>query len=178
MPDELEDAPPASSNQQSTPRIRTNPSPDMNQGTLAVSRQNRVFIGISVVLYLIACATPCLEVSQKSDPVWLGLQILVMGWLGILVGQFAWLANPLWLAGLLFFAFRKWMAALILSGLALVFALNTFTMFVTELPADEGGMNTFHLVRLRIGFYLWLASLAVPFARAFVMRMQSRQQRI
>ncbi len=129
-----------------------------------------------MLLYLIACATPCLEVTQKSDPVWPGLQILAIGWLGVLVGQFAWLANPLWMAGMLFFVFRKWMVTLIFSGPALLFALNTLTMFVTELPADEAGINTFHLVRLRIGFYLWLASLLVLFAGALVMKVQARQQ--
>jgi hypothetical protein len=148
----------------------------MNQGATAVSHQNRVFIVISVFLYLIACATPCLEVSQKSDPVWYGLRILVIGWLGILVGQFAWLANSLWLAGIVFFVFRKWMATMIFSGLSLLFALNTFTMFVSELPADEGGVNKFHLVHLRIGFYSWLTSLLVLFAGALVMKIQARRQ--
>ena len=142
----------------------------------AASNPHRLFIGFSVFLYLAACVAPCLEVTQKSDPVWPGWQILLMGWLGVLVGQFAWLANPLWLGGLIFFALRKWTVALILSGLAILPTFNTLTMFVTELPADEGGMNTFHLVRLRIGFYLWLASLAVLFVGAFVMKRRSAEQ--
>ncbi len=148
----------------------------MTNGSFLTTTRQQTIIGISLLLFVLACATPCLEMSQKSDPVWYGLRILVLGWMGFLAGQFAWYANPLWVIGLCLLAFRKWSAAVIFSGLSLLFALNTLTMFVMPLPADESKVNTTSLVRLRIGFYCWLASLAVPFAKAFVMRTQSRLQ--
>ncbi|MFN0112860.1 MAG: hypothetical protein ACKVZH_28705 [Blastocatellia bacterium] len=148
----------------------------MTQGATTESGRNHLFVGVSLLLFVMACATPCLEMSQKSDPVWYGLRILVLGWMGFLAGQFAWFANPLWLIGTVAFAFRKWSVALISLGLALFFALNTLLLFVMPLPADESKINNTSLVRLRIGFYLWLASMAVLFVRAFAMRTQSLQQ--
>jgi len=127
---------------------------DMTPGATAASNRNLLFIGLSVLLFLLACATPCLEMSQKSDPTWYGLRILVLGWMGVLVGQFAWLANPLWLLGLITFALRKWRVALIALGASLLFAANTLLLFVMPLPADESNINHTSLVRLRIGFYL------------------------
>lgn len=152
------------------------PWPDMTQGATAVSNRNYLFVGVSLLLFVMACATPCLEMSQKSDPVWYGLRILVLGWMGFLAGQFAWFANPLWLIGVVAFAFRKWSVALISLGLALFFALNTLLLFVMPLPADESKINNTSLVRLRIGFYLWLAGMALLFVRAFAMRARSFQQ--
>lgn len=148
----------------------------MTQGSIAVSNRNHLFIGLSVLLFVMACATPCLEMSQKSDPTWYGLRILVLGWMGILAGQFAWLANPLWLLGLITFALRKWLVTLIVLGFSLLFAANTLLIFVMPLPADESNINHTSLVRLRIGFYLWLASIAVLFGRAFVMKTQFLRQ--
>lgn len=148
----------------------------MTQVSITDSGRNHLFIGLSVLLFLLACATPCLEMSQKSDPTWYGLRILVLGWMGVLVGQFAWLANPLWLLGLITFALRKWRVALIALGASLLFAANTLLLFVMPLPADESNINHTSLVRLRIGFYLWLASIAVLFGRALVMKPQSLRQ--
>jgi hypothetical protein len=148
----------------------------MTNGSFFATTRQQVFIGVSLLLFLLACVTPCLEMSQKSDPVWYGLRILVLGWMGFLAGQFAWYANPLWLIGLCLLAFRKWSAAAIFSGLSLLFALNTLLMFVMPLPADESKVNTTSLMGLRIGFYFWMASLAVPFVKACVMRNQLRLQ--
>jgi len=148
----------------------------MTQGSIAGPDRNVVFVGASVLCFAAACALPCLEMSQKSDPVWYGLRILVLGWMGILVGQFAWLANPLWAFGLVAVAFRKWTLALVMLGLSLLFALNTLLLFGISLPADEGNVNHTSLVRLRIGFYLWLASIGILFYRAFVMKTQPIRQ--
>ncbi len=146
----------------------------MTNGSFLTTTRRQTIIGISLLLFVLACATPCLEMSQKSDPVWYGLRILVLGWMGFLAGQFAWFANPFWVIGLCLLAFRKWSAAAIVSGLSLLFALNTLVMFVMPLPADESNVNKTYLVQFRIGFYLWLASLAMPFVKACVMRNQSR----
>lgn len=146
----------------------------MTNGSFLTTTRPQTIIGICLLLFVLACATPCLEMSHKSDPVWYGLRILVLGWMGILVGQFAWLANPLWVVGLCLLAFRKWSAAAIVSGLSLLFALNTLALFVMPLPADEASVNKTSLVQFRIGFYFWLASLVLLFAKAFMMRAPSR----
>ncbi len=148
----------------------------MNPNPPTIFQRNQFYVALSVALFVLACVTPCLEMSRKSDPVWYGLRILSLGWLGILVGQVAWFANPLWLISVLLLASRKWIAAIIFSGLALLVAANTLLLFVMPLPADESGMNKTSLERFRIGFYCWLASLAVPFVRACLMRTQAAPQ--
>lgn len=148
----------------------------MTEGATTEPGRNHLFVGISLLLFVMACATPCLEMSQKSDANWYGLRILILGWMGVLVGQLAWFANPLWLIGATAFALQKWSVALISLGTALFFALNTLLLFVIPLPADESKINNTSLVRLRIGFYLWLGSMTVLFIRAFAMKTQSLQQ--
>ncbi|HXH03281.1 MAG TPA: hypothetical protein VNN09_08165 [Candidatus Competibacteraceae bacterium] len=119
--------------------------------------------GLSLLLYALACASPALEFVPSADgpQVARGLNLLALGWLGVLVLQFAWLANPLlWLAWTLLLLRRRRGAALC-AGLALVVATDTLRLFHTPLPADISGGNHQQLQALAIGFWLWLASMAV-----------------
>lgn len=147
----------------------------MQQDTSAAFQERFVFIGISLLCYAAACVSPCLEMFKQGVDVWYGARILVIGWLGLLVGQFAWLANPLWAVGLLFLTLRRPTIALIASALALLLALQTFMLFGMPLPGDEGGVTKLELLRLRYGFYLWLASLLALFAGTVMLRTHSRK---
>jgi hypothetical protein len=142
----------------------------------AISSRWHVIVA-SLLLYALACATPCLE-FQKDGRLWIwnGLDSLGGGWIGLFFSQFAWLANPLWLAGLLLLAWRRWTAAMICALLALLFAANTFLLLHKQLPGDEGGMTRMELQRLLVGFYFWLASFAAAAGGAFVLRAQVANQ--
>ena len=92
----------------------------------------------SLALFANALALPALAFrhSETGVAAWRGGELLVSGWMAVLAGQFAWLANPLWLAGLVCFFFRFHVTAIVLAGLSLAFAAHTFVLFNTPLPAD------------------------------------------
>ncbi len=117
---------------------------------------------LSLFIYLLACATPALlfDISNNDDPM-IGFNLLFIGWMAVFYGQFGWFANPLLALAMLLFLFKRWLVTLILVILTLAVAANTLTLYEQALPADEAGTNTMELVGLGVGFYLWIASMAI-----------------
>ena len=120
-----------------------------------------IVLAVSLVLFALACASPTLIFLRNgtSDETWAGYIVLLLGWLGPFLGQFAWYANPLLFVGMITFLVRQWVATIVLIALALLMAANTCLLFFQEVPADEAGVNMLTLQNLHIGFYLWIASI-------------------
>lgn len=132
----------------------------------------------SLFLFLAACTLPCLEFRNGAIEIYYGYSILLQGWIAVLVGQIAWLANPAWLASMAFFIFRRWTLSLIFSALSLIFAAGSFLIYRSEivvLPDTPG--RRLELGSLRIGFYVWLTSLIVIGAGAFYEKMINNRSR-
>lgn len=111
---------------------------------------------ISITLYFVACVTPALGFDKQT---WPGYQVAMIGGMGVLLGQFGWLANlPLFAAWVLL-GLGKVRAGRICALAALLIAAHTFTLFGQNVPMDEGGMNHMRLQTLLPGFYLWIASI-------------------
>ena len=128
-----------------------------------------IYIGQAVVLltslacYALACIFPALNFVNSGngpDPM-NGLNILLLGWMGVFIGQFAWFANPFIALSALILLFRQWLAAIIAILIGLAISLNTFALFGQEIPADEANVNKLTLVSLGPGYYLWVASMLV-----------------
>ncbi len=88
----------------------------------------------------------------------LGGWVFILGWLGIVVFQFAWYANPLNILAFLIFESRPRLSIL-LSLLALIIASETFTF--KEIPT--GLFTGIHpekifIKELGLGFYSWYLS--------------------
>lgn len=125
-------------------------------------------LGCSLLLFIIACNLPALEFrrNENGQEIWNGGATLVMGWLGLFVGQLAWLANgPLFLA-MVCLLLRQRRACLVFGGLALLLSCTTWTLFGSTLDGDEGGVNKLILLRLHAGVYVWQASMLVLFVGA------------
>lgn len=118
-----------------------------------------VVIGMSLALFVGACCAPALLIGGSEQPM-PGGGLLFIGWMGIVAGQFAWFANPIYALALLLIAFRKWVPATLTAAIALLVALDTLMMFVQEVPTDEAGVNSGRMSSLQIGFFLWIASIA------------------
>lgn len=59
---------------------------------------NKYFLGLIGILYLLSLALPCtLWDDYPTDRRQFGFEILVMGWAGVLSGDFLWFANPAFL---------------------------------------------------------------------------------
>ena len=137
-----------------------------------------VLVG-SLVLFVAACCLPAVEFRKNAagSVVWFGGEALAMGWLGVLLGQFAWLANPLLVFSGPLLALRLRLPAIACAGLAVLFSLNTFVLFGMEVPGDEAGVNKLYLQALREGAWLWFGSLGVMLTGAFVARWVPVQPR-
>ncbi|GAA0419852.1 hypothetical protein GCM10009133_30330 [Cocleimonas flava] len=93
-----------------------------------------------------------------SDGNVIGAWVFILGWIGIVVFQFAWYANPLNILALLLFEARPRLAIL-LSLLALVIASETFTFseIPTGLFTGNHSEKTF-IKEFGLGFYSWYLS--------------------
>ena len=137
-------------------------------------RGRLILLAITLFIYLIACATPALEFNDPNDAVYYGFRILIIGWLGALIGQFGWFANLFLLVSIFLLLFRRWIGALISSLLALVIALQTFMLFSQKVPANEAATRQLDLLSLKVGFYLWLASMICLGIGALILRNRER----
>lgn len=116
-----------------------------------------VVIASSLFLYVIACILPAMVLENKDS--WRGIEVLVLGWQGVFLGQFAWFANPFWMLSLLLAFFRRWILTSIVGAIALLIAFDAFSFVGAKIPLDEAFVNTTVFLRYDFGFYFWLGSL-------------------
>ena len=123
-----------------------------------MGRATTVLLAISVLFYLVAMFTAPFRTGAPAPHPWAdGWQVLLTGWMGVLVGIYAWLANPLVFAAWLLTA-RYRAQAVVLAGLALLFGMSFLSQH--QIAVDEAGNVGFvHLDA--IGYWCWLASFAV-----------------
>jgi hypothetical protein len=121
---------------------------------------------VSLFLFLLACATPAMVFDKET---WPGIQVLVLGWQGVLLGQFAWFANAFWFMSLLFAFFRRWILTLAATLVAILIALDALSFVGAKVPLDEGFVNMMIFQSYHVGFYFWMASIAVVGVGAVVM---------
>ena len=124
--------------------------------------------GACLVILVIACALPAAH--MENDETWNGVQMLGMGWLGIFIGQFGWLANPLMLLSLVLLLTRHDRAAVIASLLSVAIGCHSFHLTGAIIPLDEGGVRKTTVLALGPAVYVWLAALASPLAAAWWLR--------
>lgn len=86
-----------------------------------------------------------------------GYEILMMGWLGIFIFNFAWWGNPLFFIALILGLRKKYKDAYYFSVLAFAFGVSAFALF--RVPRNEGRVNDHIVDQLGIGYYLWLITL-------------------
>jgi len=134
-------------------------------------------VAVSFFLFVIACALPVLTFVDPGEKAWSGVSVLMIGVMGIFIGQVGWFANPLlalaWLACLL----RWWIASAVIAGLGLLVALTSFLIVGADIPMDEAGVHRATVSFLHVGFYVWilafLAALAGPIVLRVVASMRS-----
>lgn len=134
-----------------------------------------VLLGLSLFLYGIALALPCLLFNvvtteavgvNPSDPndvyAMRGIELTFLGIIGLLFLQIpaiGWLANPIyWLCCITFMMQRYRFSAIAGMAAVLIGFGGTFAAFWFNLPADSGGVSEFALNNLLLGFWLWLAA--------------------
>lgn len=146
----------------------------------------RAVLLISSILYLSACALPATDqwvthngpglnptmgtrteapaTEQQGSAYYetmRGLTCLLYGWLNLLVGKVAWLANPLAFVGAVLLSFRRPTGAAAFGTASTVLAL----LYVLDLPGGPG-----HRDVPRVGAWLWLGSFFALTSAAMIRR--------
>jgi hypothetical protein len=100
-----------------------------------------------------------------------GYSVLLLGFLGVFVGVFAWFANPLMLLALVLSKFKKDLGARVVSVMAVALGLQSYML--KAVPFNESSMEPSNLNfvdRLGLGFYLWMGALVVLTFHSFLKR--------
>ncbi|MBN3746967.1 hypothetical protein G3N96_16220 [Burkholderia sp. Se-20373] len=123
---------------------------------LPMGRATTVLLAISVLFYLVAMFTAPFRTGAPAPHPWAdGWQVLLTGWMGVLAGIYAWLANPLVFAAWLLTVKRYRAQAVVLAVLALLFGMSFLSQH--QIAVDEAGnVEPVHLDA--IGYWCWLAS--------------------
>lgn len=150
--------------------VRSGPPPLPEEP--AATNGRYYLVALVGVLYAGSLILPAIHL--KGEPSWPGWHVLLMGWMGMLIGQFAWLANlllALWLP--LVLTRQRW-AAFATALLALVVALHCFTFFNAEIPMDEAGVRKATMLGYGPALWLWLGALVCGAAGTLLLRPGQR----
>jgi hypothetical protein len=110
------------------------------------------------VLWGVSLLLPAFRLDNGE--VWMGYQVLALGWLGILTLTFAWYANPFIVSILLWWPRTNAHTRLMLS--VAVFVLSSTTVILDlsgGIPFDNGRAA---IGRFLVGFYLWQLCCVAP----------------
>ena len=134
----------------------------------------RVVLIVAVVVYLVSMPLDIFCIDGKCSD-WQGWGALAFGWL-VLAGadaNMAWLANPMLLVAWISILLDRRLVALGFALGALVIGLSflTFETVVT----NEGGVAS-AITGYRLGYWVWLASMAVTVLSALMIRPEQARQ--
>lgn len=131
---------------------------------------------LSLGLFIAACSLPQALVLRNNHGAlsdMAGLDIILTGWLGIFVTQFAWYANCFYLCNLILLFTRKFKEGIGVGLVGCGLGLTTFTWLVQKICMNEGGVGYSQLDHPGPGFYLWMGSmLLLPLACFYLMRSE------
>ena len=134
----------------------------------------RLLVGMGLASYAVGCVTPALHLvgtqnTQGEVSTMVGAAAFFCGLIGLLMGQYAWIANVLGLVALVLLWKRWYNGSLVCSRAAIVVAQHTRVLVGTEIMGDEGGVKKELVTSLGMGFYLWVVVFAF-FALAALVR--------
>ncbi len=121
-----------------------------------------LFLLAAGVLFCIAQVETVFVTTERAVQ---GYWIMLVGWMGFMIFQFAWFANPLALLSLLLIRKHPWWA-LATSILSLLCLSQAFLF--SEIPTDTSGQSI-AVVSRGIGFYCWVGSIACVFYGTIMM---------
>lgn len=117
----------------------------------------RVIVIVGVALYVCALPLPAFHEAPQDVEVQYSYSLLMIGWMGILVGYVAWFANPVvWLSWVLLLR-GKWFVATVSALVATVLISRFHATTQMSWPLCEHQCNPY-ITGWGSGYWLWLAS--------------------
>ena len=140
--------------------------------------KSSTFRAIAILLLLAAAVLFCMALADEaiitSEQPIKGFWILLTGWMGFIIFQFSWYANPLALMSVLLMR-RRPVWSLLASGIALLLVAQAFLF--DEIPTVKPDEPIMVLAR-GTGFYLWIASIISLFYACIFMVIYRRFTRV
>lgn len=137
----------------------------------------RSALSISRWLFIISLFLPAVAFYRTAGfgkGLMYGIEIFLEGWLAPFVSiQYAWFANLFLFRSWHHAANGRWRKAKLLSAIAILISLNTFTWIQFPLPGDEGGVSLVFLIYPHTGFFAWFASMSVIFVCSYRIDIQT-----
>jgi hypothetical protein len=124
-------------------------------------------------MYGLCICTPAYYIDGRMGSTPSGGDLLLMGWLGILQGIFAWLANPLLFFAWITYGFGAYSVALVFAGFAILFVLSFFS--VQQILVNEAG-NYANITHYGVGYWLWLMSTVATFTGSLKNYLEINQE--
>ena len=116
------------------------------------------FVGASVLLFIASLTQSRCRLEGDDHPGAACVGLLLIGWIGVLGGIYAWLANPAILgAWILIWSRRMRPLAFLCAGAALAFALSFLR--VKKMDRDESGEHVERITSYGVGYWIWIASI-------------------
>lgn len=141
---------------------------DKQKKRFSLSAKNLCWISLALWLASLPLTGFVIYAGQKETK---GIEILAIGWLGLLMLNFAWLANPVFLVTLWRISVRKKAIGLAIIGLLL--ALDTLRF--TAMLLDEGGGHS-DIYGYGWGAILWFMALCFALAAAGALEVERRAE--
>jgi hypothetical protein len=137
------------------------------------------YAALALVLgWAASLALPVATFGPGADETWAGWAVLMLGWLGFLTGQFAWLANFSFVA-CLFLLIRPRAPGtfgLIIGGTTLALALHALSWSWVYRNEGSAAVPT-QIAGYHAGYYVWIASTAGAGALLLLHGLLSRRKR-
>ena len=122
----------------------------------AIHPTNRTHIWLSLALYIACLFFDAYYLGVTREPN-TSLNILLIGWMGFLMGNFCWFANMIYFAAIVL-SFLREKANLIVAAAALLLAL--IFLFYKQIPVSEA--PTYEVITgYGLGYFLWVLSMLV-----------------
>jgi hypothetical protein len=134
----------------------------------------KALLWIPLVPYVLSLFLPPFAIAGHNDIV-PGIFILGIGWAGVLVFQFAWFANPLFLFALYSELKNRHANAVMASTAASALSLNAFTMFYKD--QIPGGVGS-GIVQEFVGAWFWLTAIWSLMFISIYMAMRRSDDRV
>ncbi len=127
-----------------------------NSNVSPIKNKMPTYIKILIAFYVISLFLP--SDTKGSD---IGLAALVIGWLGLFQGIFAWYANPLWIFAVNALRDKKYKSAVFFSMSSVVLALQVILMLSMDWKVNF--IDSEYVIVPGVGYYLWLSVLIATF---------------
>lgn len=116
-----------------------------------LSLMTRLIVYVGFILFLLSLFLTSLFTSGEDVQ---GYWVLALGWVGLVIFQFSWFANPLNLLALLLVN-KHPTQALLLSTIAFILASQTLEF--SEIPSGTS-LGKIYIKELGLGFYVWYSA--------------------